>query len=66
LNQPFANEIEIIGTEDSTLTGNFEVQIEDQLIVSKKRHGTNCHGLTEVELAVVADMIQEYVEDNAD
>eukprot|EP00545_Synedropsis_sp_CCMP1620_P011018 CAMPEP_0119027726 /NCGR_PEP_ID=MMETSP1176-20130426/37640_1 /TAXON_ID=265551 /ORGANISM="Synedropsis recta cf, Strain CCMP1620" /LENGTH=48 /DNA_ID= /DNA_START= /DNA_END= /DNA_ORIENTATION= len=47
------------------MTGNFEVQIESQLILSKKSHGTNCQALAEAELAVVAEMIQEYLEDNS-
>jgi predicted Rdx family selenoprotein len=59
--QSFADRIQVVGQQDYVTTGNFEVTIGDRLILSKKRHGANCHGTTDTELAMIVGLIQEYL-----
>jgi predicted Rdx family selenoprotein len=63
--QSFAEQIQVVGLQDSVMTGNFEVTIGDRLIHSKKVHGTNCNRTTDTELVMIGELIQEYL-DNID
>jgi hypothetical protein len=62
--QPFCDQIQVVGQEDSILTGNFEVSVGKELILSKKCHGLACNPPTQTEIIVISEMIQEYLDDN--